>query len=118
MALQYLTHINLNKNELQLPVIHKLSAAPSNPAEGQIYYHDTDDTIYLYTSAGWVDLGGDITGINITAGDGLTGTVNTTNGVHTQTIDVVGGDGITANADWIRRRLQTLRCMSRALGIS
>jgi len=101
MALQYLTHINLNKNELQLPVIHKLSAAPSSPAEGQIYYHDTDDTIYLYTSGGWVDLGGDITGINITAGDGLTGTVNTTNGVHTQTIDVVGGDGITANADEI-----------------
>ena len=101
MALQYLTHINLNKNELQLPVVHKLSAAPSNPVEGQIYYHDTDDTIYLYTSAGWVDLGGDITGINITAGDGLTGTVNTTNGVHTQTIDVVGGDGITANADEI-----------------
>ena len=101
MALQYLTHINLNKNELQLPVIHKLSAAPSSPAEGQIYYHDTDDTIYLYTSSGWVDLGGDITGINITAGDGLTGTVNTTNGVHTQTIDVVGGDGITANADEI-----------------
>jgi len=101
MALQYLTHINLNKNELQLPVIHKLSAAPSNPAEGQIYYHDTDDTIYLYTSGGWVDLGGDITGINITAGDGLTGTVNTTNGVHTQTIDVVGGDGITATADEI-----------------
>jgi hypothetical protein len=101
MALQYLTHINLNKNELQLPVIHKLSAAPSSPAEGQIYYHDTDDTIYLYTSGGWVDLGGDITGINITAGYGLTGTVNTTNGVHTQTIDVVGGDGITANADEI-----------------
>ena len=80
MALQYLTHINLNKNELQLPVIHKLSAAPSNPVEGQIYYHDTDDTIYLYTSAGWTDLGGDITSINITAGNGLTGTVNTTNG--------------------------------------
>ena len=101
MALQYLTHINLNKNELQLPVIHKLSAAPSNPVEGQIYYHDTDDTIYLYTSGGWVDLGGDITGVNITAGDGLTGTVNTTSGVHLQTIDVVGGDGITANADEI-----------------
>jgi hypothetical protein len=101
MALQYLTHINLNKNELQLPVIHKLSAAPSNPVEGQIYYHDTDDTIYLYTSAGWTDLGGDITSINITAGNGLTGTVSTTNGAHTQTINVVGGDGITANADEI-----------------
>lgn len=44
---------------------------------------------------------GDITAVNITAGDGLTGTVNTSSGTHTQTIDVVGGDGITANADEI-----------------
>ena len=31
---------------------------------------------------------GDITQVNITAGDGLTGDVNTTSGAHTQTIDV------------------------------
>jgi len=44
---------------------------------------------------------GDITQVNITAGAGLTGDVDTTTGAHTQTIDVVGGDGITANANEI-----------------
>ena len=42
---------------------------------------------------------GDITRVNITAGDGLTGTVDTTSGDHTQTINVVGTGGITANVD-------------------
>ena len=93
MALSYLTDINLNKNELQNVVIQKLGANPSSPAEGQIYYNSSDDTIYLNTSADpanpvWDSLGGDITGIDITAGTGLTGTVSTTSGQHTQTIDL------------------------------
>lgn len=39
---------------------------------------------------GWTTAAGDITRVNITAGNGLTGTVNTASGDHTQTIDVVG----------------------------
>ena len=44
---------------------------------------------------------GTITEIDITAGDGLTGTVNTTSGVHSQTLNVVTGvsSGLVANAD-------------------
>jgi hypothetical protein len=44
----------------------------------------------------------DITRVNITAGAGLTGSVDTTTGVHTQTLDVVGtADRITVAADAI-----------------
>ena len=42
---------------------------------------------------------GDITQVNITAGDGLSGTsVNTTTGAHIQTLTVGQGDGITVSA--------------------
>jgi hypothetical protein len=46
----------------------------------------------------WTANTGDITRVNITAGAGLTGDVDTNSGEHTQTINVVGGDGITAEA--------------------
>ena len=48
---------------------------------------------------------GDITGVNITAGDGLSGTsVNTTSGVHTQTLTVgaITNGGITVEATGIK----------------
>lgn len=62
----------------------------------------TGDQIYDFvTGLGYTSNAGDITRVNITAGAGLTGTVDTTSGDHTQTINVVGGDGITANADEI-----------------
>ena len=62
----------------------------------------TGDQIYDFVlGLGYTGNVGDITRVNITAGAGLTGTVDTTSGDHTQTINVVGGDGITANADEI-----------------
>ena len=90
MALSYLTDINLNKNELQNAVVQKLATAPSTPAEGQIYYDSTvgDKSIHVYNGSSWVSVGGDITGVNITAGTGLTGSVSTTGGQHTQTINL------------------------------
>jgi hypothetical protein len=62
----------------------------------------TGDQIYDFViGLGYTGNTGDIEGVNITAGDGLIGSVNTTSGTHTQTLHVVGGDGITANADEI-----------------
>lgn len=87
MALQYLTDINLNKNELQNAVIQKLGTDPSSGlTAGWIIYNTSDNQLKLYNGSAWVNVGGDITGVDITAGTGLTGTVSTTSGQHTQTI--------------------------------
>lgn len=58
MARTFLTPINLNKNELQNARIQNLSAAPSSPAAGQIYYNSTDNKSYYYNGSSWVDMTG------------------------------------------------------------
>jgi hypothetical protein len=96
MALSYLTDINLNKNELQNAVIQKLATDPSSgQTAGWLIYNTSDNQLKVYSEKqisgsdeGWINVGGDITGVNITAGTGLSGTVNTTSGQHTQTIDL------------------------------
>ena len=101
MAIPFLSNIDLNKNQLLNHTLHNATSNPSAPSEGQIYYNTSTDKVLVYNGSAWISIAGDITGISITAGAGLTGTVATTLGSHTQTIDVVGGDGITANADEI-----------------
>ena len=89
MALSYLTDINLNKNELQNAVIQKLATDPSSgQTAGWIIYNTSDNQLKVYDGSAWTNVGGDITGVNITAGTGLTGTVNTTSGQHTQTVNL------------------------------
>ena len=89
MALSYLTDINLNKNELQNAVVQKLATDPSSgQTAGWIIFNTTDNQLKVYDGSAWTNVGGDITGVNITAGTGLSGTVSTTSGQHTQTIDL------------------------------
>ena len=89
MALSYLTDINLNKNELQNVVIQKLGTDPSaGLTAGWLIYNTSSNQLKIYDGSAWTNVGGDITGVNITAGTGLTGTVNTTTGQHTQTINL------------------------------
>ena len=65
----YLSNLNLSKNQLQNAVIHPLGSAPSNPAEGQIYYNSASNEKKLYVYAGsgtgWVPIG-DITTVSST----------------------------------------------------
>jgi hypothetical protein len=95
MALSYLTDINLNKNELQNAVIQNLATAPSSPVEGQIYYDSTvgDKSVYFYNGSAFINMSGDIT--EVVAGNGLTGG----GASGSVTLNVVGGTGITANAN-------------------
>lgn len=67
---QYLSNLDLSKNELQNARIQNLATAPSSPVEGQIYYDTTNDNLYVYTTAGWVDLTAQ--GFTYSAGTGLT----------------------------------------------
>ena len=99
MAIINLCDLDLNGNALIKAVIHPLSTAPSTAAEGQVYYDLEDNVVYVNTSTNvnspsWVNMqAGDITGV--TAGAGMTG--DATSGAVT--LNVVGGTGITANAN-------------------
>ena len=102
MAIPILNHLDLRSvSELQNAILHKTTEASASNVEGKIIYDTGTDSPKFYNGSAWIDLGGDISRVNITAGNGLTGTVDTTIGEHTQTLTVVGGDGITANADEI-----------------
>jgi len=61
--MNFLTHIDLNKNQLQNAVIHPLGTAPSG-VEGQIYYNSTpgDRKLYYHDGTSWTPIG-DITSI-------------------------------------------------------
>jgi hypothetical protein len=86
MAINYLSSINLNKNELQNGVIHVLASNPSNPVEGQIYYNSTDQKLLFYDGTNWIDASGDLKSVN----------TNTTS-----TISVTDPDGPNPRLDTI-----------------
>ena len=67
--MDFLTNLNLNKNELQNARIQNLATAPQNPVEGQIYYNTTDKTIYKFDGVQWSAMGSSYTLTPATAND-------------------------------------------------
>lgn len=70
--MQYLSNIDLNKNELQNARVQNLATAPSNPVVGQIYFNTTDKTGYIYDGTKWRDIAAIQQGGTYTSGDGIT----------------------------------------------
>lgn len=57
MAINYLSSINLNKNELRNAAIHVLATPPSSPVTGQVYFDSTDEKIYVWDGTDWQPVG-------------------------------------------------------------
>lgn len=56
MSRNFLTSINLNKNQLLNAAIQSLSTAPSSPVAGQIYFDTDTKQLTLWDSTAWVSL--------------------------------------------------------------
>lgn len=71
MAKQFLTHLDLNKNQILNVALQNLSAHPTLPKEGQVYYNTLDKVIYFFDGTAWEPIAGDIS--EVIAGAGLSG---------------------------------------------
>ncbi len=74
--MEFLTNLNLLKNELQNARIQNLASHPASPVKGQIYFNSTDNVLYIYNGTVWVSALGSYTHPNhsgdvTSVGDGV-----------------------------------------------
>src|SRR4051812_17176880 len=80
-----LNHLNLSKNELRNAVVQVLSADPSSPVTGQIYYNSATGKLRQYNGSAWVEYGtgagaGDLSSNTSSSVDGEIVLFNSTTG--------------------------------------
>lgn len=51
--MDFLSNLNLNKNELQNVRIQNLATAPASPVAGQMYFNTADKTLYVWNGSAW-----------------------------------------------------------------
>ncbi len=101
MAINYLSSINLNQNEL---IKGRIENQPNNAAagtgvEGQLYYDTTLDVLKVWSDGSWSEVGGGVTTVTTTDGTYIDLTPNSaTTGAVTVTADLSAADGTAVAA--------------------
>ena len=98
-SIKQLVDLDLSKNQLLNAVVQNLASAPTSPADGQIYWDTTANSLFAYdlTNTAWIDLGSSgITNLDYTAG--------VSNGVVTSS---TGNDATIPLADGTNAGLMT-----------
>ena len=90
--------IEMNRNELLLPVIDNETSAPAtgSEVEGQMYYNTTNNVMYFYNGSAWVEMDGTGSGVSSLAGGTstyITNSVTASTGAVTLTSTLAGGSG-------------------------
>jgi hypothetical protein len=97
MAIDFKSNINLGGLQLQKAALHPLSAAPSGPSEGQVYWNTDSDKLYVSDGTAWIDVSGDVRqidaggGISVSGGSGGTATVSLSH-LGLESLTAIGGE--------------------------
>lgn len=107
---KFLTNIDLTKKELQNAVLQNLSAHPSSPKKGQMYFNTVDRIPYIFTGTVWKDMTMGEEGVSLVL-NGATITTSTANFYAPETSGTEGDELVSSGSGtspaWRKQRYST-----------